>query len=162
MHTSSEIVHWIWQLHIPVTISPIKKRTFPSPLKICLCSFLINPEIHQLPLIQQWHTLLRFLFSVAYFHCSKTSYKWSYSVYSCISGFFWSTQHFWNSFTLLYASKFVSFLFFSKSITWYEYNTTKFFRSSIGNCSTCGKCSLAPTWKIQWVWGSAGRTHAHR
>ena len=31
----------------------------------------------------------------------------------------------------------------------------------IGNCSTSGKCSPAPTWKSQWVWGSAGRTHAH-
>lgn len=31
-------------------ISPIKKRTFPSPLKVALYSFAVNPEIHQPPL----------------------------------------------------------------------------------------------------------------
>ena len=32
---------------------------------------------------------------------------------------------------------------------------------SIGNCSMRGKWSPVPTWKSQWVQGSAGRTHAH-
>ena len=34
-------------------------------------------------------------------------------------------------------------------------------RWSIGNCSTWGKCSPAPTRKSQWEWGLAGRTHTH-